>query len=105
MSRDLVDDMGGGHGRPPRDISADDDRPQKSNLHDLTLAIHYDTGKAILVSETGEEAKAVWLPKSQVEIHDTGKQTTGVKKNGETIMLPLAEVTLPEWLAKKNGLI
>ena len=102
--RDLVDQMGD-TGRAPRDLSDEDNRVEKSSLHDLTMALHYDTGKAVLVSETGEESKAVWLPRSQVEVDNTGKSTDAVKKDGQIIRVTLVTVTLPEWLAKKNGLI
>lgn len=60
-------------------------------LHDLTMQLHHDTGMAVLVSETGDEKKAVWLPRSQVEV--------------EVIKGNIVEVTLPEWLAKEKGLI
>lgn len=97
----------------PRDLfnrdgdrfSGDDDIVQKVKLHDLSMALHYDTGKAVLVSETGEEEKAKWLPKSQVEIEQTGKTVTAVKKDGQSIALPLVTVTVPEWLAKDKGLM
>jgi hypothetical protein len=50
-----------------------------------------DSDAAILVSEDGGEATAVWLPRSQIEY------TTD--RRGMTT------VTLPEWLAEKAGLI
>lgn len=103
MTRDLVDQMGD-HGRLPRDLD-DDSNVTKSSLHDLTMALHYDTGSAVLVSETGEEAKAVWLPKSQVEITDTGRKSDAIRKDGEIVKVALLEITIPEWLAKKKGLI
>lgn len=104
MSRDLVDQMGD-TGRAPRDFDDASDRVEKVSLHDLTMALHYDTGKAVLVSETGEEAKAVWLARSQIEIAPTAQQTDAVKKDGEIIKVPLVTVTLPEWMAKQKGLI
>lgn len=62
----------------------------KSDLVDVEVFKHAETGKAILVSDTGDKKDAVWLPKSQVEIEDDGKTVT---------------VTLPEWLAQDKGLI
>jgi hypothetical protein len=74
----------------------------KSDLHDMTLALHHQTEKAILVSETGDEKKAVWLPKSKVEFALTGKVVqaqVGARK------FPIVTVTLPEWLATDKGLV
>lgn len=62
-----------------------------SDLVDLTLQLHHETDKAILVSDDGEQDNAVWVPKSQVEIER--------KKGG------LVEVTMPEWLAQEKELI
>jgi hypothetical protein len=42
----------------------------KSDLVDLMLTKHHQTEKDVLVSYTGEEAKAVWLPLSRVEIEE-----------------------------------
>ncbi len=105
MTRDLVDQMGGGRGRPPRDVDDDHERTEKVGSHDLTMALHYDTGQAVLVSETGEESKAVWLPHSQIEIARHARFTKGTNKAGQTVSLPVLTVTVPEWLAKKQGLI
>lgn len=63
----------------------------KSDLIDVTLQLHHETPKAILVSEDGDKAKAVWLPLSQVEVEPKG--------NG------IVEVTMPNWLAMEKGLI
>jgi hypothetical protein len=57
---------------------------------DITVQLHHRTEKAVLVSDTGDEEKAVWLPLSQIEI-DHITPTTMV-------------VTLPVWLAKDKGL-
>lgn len=105
MMRDLVDQMGGTHGRPPRHTVADDDRVECVKLHDFTVALHYDTGKAVLISETGEEAKAVWLPKSELSIRDLGRTTPAIKKGGVRVPVRLIEITVPDWLAKNKGLI
>lgn len=60
-------------------------------LADITVALHHETDKAVLVSDDGDRENAVWLPKSKIEIEH---------KQGNTV-----EVTLPEWLAKDKGLI
>lgn len=40
----------------------------RNELVDLTLAILHETDAAILVSDDGTEKRAVWVPRSQVEI-------------------------------------
>lgn len=75
----------------------------KSDLTDLTLALHHETDKAVLVSETGDPKKAVWIPKSQCEVEQTGKfcqhsDQVGSKK------YPVVIVTMPEWKAIIAGL-
>lgn len=63
----------------------------KSDVIDVAVHLHARTEKAILVSDSGDKAKAVWLPLSQIEIEEKGG---GV-----------GEITLPEWLALEKGLI
>lgn len=65
---------------------------EDQNIETLTLFEHARTDRAILVSETGDKTKAVWLPMSQVEVHSTGKEK-------------IWEVDLPHWLAKDKGLV
>jgi hypothetical protein len=60
---------------------------------EITLEIHHETERAYLVSETGNEDDAVWIPKSQIEISDPVEV-------GEAV-----EITMPEWLAKERGFI
>lgn len=60
-------------------------------LVDVILQRHAETEKAFLFSDDGEEDNAKWCPKSQIEVLDKGRNTF--------------EVTLPTWLAKKNGWI
>lgn len=60
-------------------------------LVDLTMHLHHKTEKAILVSDDGDEKRAVWLPLSQIEV--------------ETLKGNAVEVTCPVWLAKNKGLI
>lgn len=102
--RDLVDQMGD-TGRAPQHVSADDDRVERVKLHDFTVARIYDTGKAILITDNGEELNAKWLPKSQVEVRDLDRKTDVIKKNGVRQRVDLVEITIPEWLAKQQGLI
>lgn len=62
-----------------------------TRLTDITVQLHQETQRAILVSDDGDLEKAVWLPKSQVEFAE--------KAGG------IAEVTLPEWLAIERKLV
>lgn len=103
--RDLVEKMGGGRGREPHPLNDDHGGHKTVKLHDLTMVLHYDTGKAVLVSDTGEESRAVFLPRSQIEVVNDGKTGPAVNKRGETVWLPIVTVTVPEWLAKEKGLI
>ena len=65
----------------------------KSDLVDVTVQKHAETARAILVSDDGDKAKAVWIPLSQCEIEP-------VKGSADTFTL-----TIPEWLAQDKGLI
>jgi hypothetical protein len=61
---------------------------------ELELYLHHETMDGILLSSTGEEDEAVWLPKKFVE---QGERTSRTK--------PIYEYTLPTWLAEKEGLV
>lgn len=63
----------------------------KSDLIDVTVQLHHETERAILVSDDGDREKATWIPLSQCEIL---KRPNGI-----------AIVTMPEWLALDKGLI
>ncbi len=102
MIRDLVDIM---KGNTADDFSGDREIVEKVKLHDLDMVLHYDTGKAVLVSDTGEEKRAVWLPKSQIELTRKDKQSNAIKSDGQRVVLPVVTVTVPLWLAKDKGLI
>lgn len=62
-----------------------------TRLTDITVQIHVETERAILVSSDGDIENAVWLPLSQIEF---------ATKPGN-----IAEVTLPEWLAIERRLV
>lgn len=62
-----------------------------ANLVDIPGFLHAETLKAVLVSDTGQESRAKWLPKSQCEL---------VHERGNAVI-----VTMPEWLAIDKGLI
>ncbi len=70
------------------------------------LAVHDDRGeRSIRVSETGAFARSVFLPRSQIDVRRTSKTVRGDNANGEIVNLPVAEIRMPEWLAKERGLI
>lgn len=60
----------------------------KSNVVDVEVKLHHQTERAILVSDDGDKANAVWLPLSQIE----WDEADGI-------------VTMPEWLATEKGFI
>lgn len=69
-----------------------DEEVRKSDLVDVAMVRFGETERAILAGETADRKDAVWLPKSLIEVANDGH------KNFVT-------VTMPEWLAMKNGLI
>ena len=60
---------------------------------EIAVEIHYITDRAYLVSDTGDEDDAVWIPKSQVE-------PMTPPEIGEEVIFEI-----PEWLAEDKGLI
>lgn len=60
----------------------------RSTIIDITGELRHETAAAVMIFDGSKE---VWLPKSLVEIapNDDGKTVT---------------VSLPEWLAEKEGL-
>lgn len=62
----------------------------RERRYELTLSFHRETEKAILVSETGKAADAVWLPKSQISYEEDPQ---GFK----------CIVEVPEWLCIEKG--
>lgn len=73
----------------------------RSNLTEVAMVIHAERPAAVLASSNGDIARAVWLPRSQIEITDTGPLDR--KKSGRTSQPCLIE--MPLWLAKEKGLI
>ena len=64
----------------------------KSELIDLDVHLIAETEKAILVNlDENEKDDGVWIPKSQIEINKRQKITVNI--------------TMPEWLAIKKGLV
>lgn len=44
----------------------------RSNLEDIDVHLHHQTDKAVLVSDDGDEKRAVWVPKSMCELEHKG---------------------------------
>lgn len=62
-----------------------------SDHYEVDLILHDETRNAFLVSETGHEGSAVWLPKSQVEVNYQRAN--------------LITLVMPEWLAEQKELV
>lgn len=63
----------------------------RSNLIDVEVLYKHETDSAVLVASY-EQAKPVWLPKSQIEFH--------LDSSGNIVFL-----TLPRPLAEEKGLV
>ena len=62
-------------------------------LETISMTYHSCTAKAVLLSD-GLKKNAVWLPLSQIEMDPSDPKPNDV-----------VEITGPEWLLQKNGLI
>lgn len=76
-----------------------------SDIVDITVALHHQTERAILISDDGIETRAKWIAKAHAEVEMTDKFTKGVRRNGQGANFPMAVVTLPVWLAKREGFV
>lgn len=83
----------------------------RSDLIDLAMAFHYETPAkgphnqgAILVSNDGDHAKAVWIPKSLCEFEKHQSFIAGKASDGRACQYQSVTVTLSERLAKEKGL-
>jgi hypothetical protein len=83
----------------------------RSNLIDVVVALHAETQPlssergAVLVSATGEEAIAIWIPKASCQFEHTGKTVGGKLKSGRPQQFSVVTLTLPQWVARNKGLI
>lgn len=111
MSNPNLLDLMGDQGQQPREVAADKPavRPPKTEHVELDLVLHYDNEvrATVLVSESGDESKAVWLPKSEIAIAETGRRAPAITTQGKPVEngLPVIACNIPEWLAKDRGLI
>jgi hypothetical protein len=74
---------------------------------EIMVALHVNRiDGPVLVSIDGDNAKAKWIGRKLIgSLHETGRTTRGTDRNGDKVTLPLANLTVPEWLAKKEGFI
>ena len=79
------------HERPMGERTKENEEMSNSELIEIEMQMHSSTQKAILVSDDGNDDNAVWLPLSQIQ----------TRQKGGARMI----VTMPEWLATKEGLI
>jgi hypothetical protein len=77
-------------------------RARGNDLHDFELQLHWETDKALLVSDTGIKEQAVWLPKSKIEFEMIGATVGGADKGNAGGRV---QVQCPEWLAIEKGLL
>lgn len=63
----------------------------RSDVIDIDVQVLHETAQAVLVTD-GVPDDAVWFPKSQVELSETG-------------IGGIMTLTCPEWLARDKGLI
>lgn len=102
MTRDTFDQF-----QPPeRGLFGDNESAPPVNdprLVDIVMVMHSDAERprAILASTDGNRLSAVWLPKSEVEIVQTGPSQ---RKKNRRFVTPV-RVTMPQWLAQQKGLI
>lgn len=91
--------------------SADSSRVTKSDLMDFDMMLHAEThpnnpsAGAVFISDTGDENKAVWIPKSLCQFEPKNQTAQGIRKNGQSVQLQLVTVTTQEWVAKDKGLV
>lgn len=71
--------------------------PKNHDLADVHVLLRFypKSGKSVAVS-LGTDSELIFLPLSEIEIHETGK-----KENGKKVL----EITMPQWLAEENGLV
>lgn len=80
----------------------------RSDPTEILVAVHYDAPerRAVLVSRDGEAHHAKWLPRRWLHsFHLTGTTTQGTDRAGGVVTLPMAHVTVPEWLAVQEGMV
>lgn len=75
---------------------------------EILVAVHRDYAKTngVLVSINGEGNRATWIARKLIfSYHLIGTSTEGTDDKGNRKRFPLANMTVPEWLAKDRGFI
>lgn len=72
---------------------------------EITCVLHAETRVAVLISDDGNEARAQWIPRSQIEMVATGRPTQITRRNGRTGYGQIVEITMPGWLARQRELV
>lgn len=83
-------------------------RSSRNDPTEILVAVHFDSSErnARLVSINGENSRAIWIARSLTSsFHLTGQSTMGTDRGGQKVRLPLANMTVPGWLAKDRGFI
>lgn len=82
-----------------------------SDIRDFDMVLHAETHPgdgekgAYLVSVTGEEDRATWIPKSLAELERKGHQVDGITRRAQLVKLDAVRISIPQWVAKEKGLI
>lgn len=73
---------------------------------EILVALHRETERGVLVSNDGVNEHAKWIGRKLItSFHKTGKTTRGTDRDGQSAVLALANITIPEWLAIKEGFV
>jgi len=73
----------------------------KRELVDIELYQFHETERAYLVSDSLDDAKAVWIPKTHAERGDRKASGGGANQRSYEVFY----FTLPEWLAIEKKLV
>lgn len=79
-----------------------------SRAVEIMVAVHVDRPekRAVMVSPDGENKRGKWIARSHiVSMHETGQTTIGTDMHERKCRLPIANIEIPEWLAKREGFI
>lgn len=73
---------------------------------EIVVALHANGKTGVLVSLDGDAINAKWIGRKLISsLHATGRTTRGHDRDGNAVTLPMAHLTVPEWLATKEGLV
>jgi len=75
---------------------------------EIMVAVHVNRPQdsSVRVSIDGDDRNGKWIGRKVISsLHETGQTTHGTDRNDRVVVLPVAHITIPEWLAKKEGFI